>query len=321
MKSYFKPIVLMLAPRFYYKRLIKQAIQEMNVNSPYVSAAISIPYNPVGKYPTMYDNPPKFYEKRKRTMEYDENGIPMLSIDGNVVYHPVYMIQYALSEYGFFMSTHDISYFETAKKISEWLIDRQDVDNGCWYYSYDYVHEPTQCLLKAPWASAMAQGQAISLLTRMYHATKDKKYLLAAMKATTILDVPISSGGLASELWGHTIYEEFPTIPYSITLNGFMFCVLGLYDLSQTIEDKRVTKLWNEAKDAIMFMVPLYDGDIMSTYCLSHVTMGNIKRYWAGAYHSIHIIMLQCFESFMPSTTFEFYIKRWAGFWGIEINE
>ena len=321
LKSFLKPIVLIMAPRLYHRRLIKSAISEMNVNSPYVSAAISIPYDPAGKYPTMYDAPPKFYEKRKRTMEYDENGIPMLKIADNSVYDPVYTIQYALSEYGFFISTHKKSHLETAKRICDWLLDSQDVEDGCWYYKYDYVHEPTLFLLKAPWASAMAQGQAISLLTRMYITTKDNKYLAAAIKATTMLNIPISSGGLASDLWGHTVYEEYPTIPYSITLNGFMFCALGLYDISLLTEDKHVAELWHNAKNTLTFMVPLYDGDIMSIYCLSHVTMGNVKRQWADRYHYIHITMLQCFESFMPNPTFEFYIKRWAGFWGIKINE
>ena len=321
LRLYLKPIVLMMAPRLYHKRIIKSSIREMNVNSPYVSAAISIPYEPIGKYPTMYDAPPKFYEKRKRAMVYDENGIPMLNIAGNAVYHPVYMIQYALSEYGFFLSSHDKSHLETAKRISDWLLDNQDANNGYWYYPYNFTHVFTKYVLKAPWASAMAQGQAISLLTRMYQTTNDNKYLVAAVKATTMLDVPILSGGLASELWGHTVYEEYPTIPYSITLNGFMFCALGIYDLTQSTDDKHVSELWNKAKDTLTFMVPLYDGDIMSTYCLSHVTMGNIERQWAEGYNSIHVTMLQCFQSFIPNPTFKFYIKRWAGFWGIKIDE
>ena len=45
------------------------------------------------------------------------------------------------------------------KIISDWLVANQDVSTGYWIYSYDYVHEPTKFVLKAPWASAMAQGQ------------------------------------------------------------------------------------------------------------------------------------------------------------------
>jgi hypothetical protein len=66
---------------------------------------------------------------------------------------------------------------------------------------------------------------------------------------------------------------------------------------------------------------PLYDGDLMSVYCLSHVTKGNVGRHWAGGYHPLHIILLQCFESFMPNPTFEFYIKRWAKFIGIKVED
>ena len=321
LKSHFKPIVLLIAPKLYYRRLVKIAIKEMNVNSLCISTASSIPYNCIGKYPTMYNSPPAFYEKRKRSMLRDKDGIPMYIIDNKPVYDPTYIIQYGLSEYGFFVSTHDKSHFETARKIAEWLIDNQDVVSGYWYYSYNYTHKFTKFLLEAPWASAMAQGQAISLLTRMYKVTNEYKYISAAKKATKLFDVPIVSGGLASEMWGHTVYEEYPTIPYSLTLNGFMFCALGIYDLTQATDDKQVADLWSKAKDTLNFMVPLYDGDIMSAYCLSHVTVGNVQRDWADRYNSIHVTMLQCFESFIPSPTFKFYIKRWASFFGIVINK
>jgi heparosan-N-sulfate-glucuronate 5-epimerase len=320
LRAYLKPFVMTVAPKQYYRHLIRQAIKEMNVNSPYIRPVIMVPYDSFGMYPTMYDRPPSFYEKRKSSMKWDENGIPMLNMDGTDVYHPVYMTQYALSEYGFFMTTNRDSHLETVKIISDWLVANQDVSTGYWIYSYDYVHEPTKFVLKAPWASAMAQGQAISLLTRLYRLTHIESYLEAAIRAVKMLDVPISNGGLASELWGHVVYEEFPTIPYSFTLNGFMFCALGLYDLSRLVKQEYIVNLWRKAVDTLTFMVPLYDGDFMSTYCLSHVTVRNATRKWAEPYHYIHIKMLQCFQSIIPNPTFEFYIRRWAGFWGIEID-
>ena len=106
-------------------------------------------------------------------------------------------------------------------------------------------------------------------MTRLYRLTHIESYLEAAIRAVKMLDVPISNGGLASELWGHVVYEEFPTIPYSFTLNGFMFCALGLYDLSRLVKQEYIVNLWRKAVDTLTFMVPLYDGDFMSTYCLS----------------------------------------------------
>ncbi len=236
-KSRIKPFVLQIAPKYYHRRLIRLSRQEMNVNNLEVLPTLSIMYNPLGKYPTMYDRPQDYYAKKKKEMTFDSKGIPLFNINGNAIYHPVYLIQYALSEYGFYIFSQDNEHLASAQQIADWLLQSQDGETGFWYYLYDYIHELTGCLLKAPWASAMAQGQAVSLLTRIYHVTKDEKYLNAAIKATKLLNVPISSGGLASVLCGHVVFEEYPTIPYSYTLNGFMFCALGLYDLTTVVDD------------------------------------------------------------------------------------
>lgn len=316
-----KPIVLQLMPKYYYKRIVKQSRKEMNVNSMEIHPTLSVAYDPLGKYPTMYERPQSFYIKQKKKRMFDEQGVPLLNINGNYLYHPVYLIQYALSEYGFYVATNNTSHFNTAKIIADWLVENQDAKNGYWYYPYDYLHEFTKCLLKSPWASAMAQGQGVSLLTRIYHVTNDKRYLDTAVKAITMLDVPISSGGLASNLWGHTVFEEYPTQPHSYTLNGFMFCALGLYDLTKAANNVHINELWQMAKETLMFMIPLFDGDLMSVYCLSYITKGDISRHWADKYHPIHIILLQCFESIAPNPIFEFYIKRWAKFIGVYLKE
>lgn len=320
-KTNIKPIILQLFPKYYYHRLIHTGKEEKNVNCYQIANTLSVPYDPAGKYPTMYTEPQDFYEERKRKMAYDQNGIPMYRYQGTPIYHPVYLIQWGLSEFGYYLSTHNDTHLETAKLIADWLLKNQDKKNGLWYYPYDYVHEFTNCKLTAPWASAMAQGQAVSLLTRIYRLTKDEKYIAASIKAIAMLDVPVSDGGFAAEVWGHTIFEEYPTIPYSLTLNGFMFCALGLYDLTTVIDDEKARQLWEVAKQALEAIVPLYDGDLMSVYCLSYVNMGNIKRHWAEHYHPLHITLLQCFESIMPNPTFEFYIRRWAKFLGIKIGE
>lgn len=41
-----------------------------------------------------------------------------------------------------------------------------------------------------------------------------------------------SAGGVRNELFGRAWYEEYPTTPGSFVLNGFMYALIGLYDLS-----------------------------------------------------------------------------------------
>lgn len=100
----------------------------------------------------------------------------------------------------------------------------------------------------------MGQGHAISVLARaFYHSGGDQKYLKAALnglkpfrwviqccrlrvkKVCKICRVVSSDGGvLATFLNKYHWYEEYPTQPASFVLNGFIFSLLGLYDLMST---------------------------------------------------------------------------------------
>lgn len=319
-KKTLKRILLVLSPHTYYRWLSYRLFKDHNINNPYVKASPSITYDTSGKYPTMYSKPPRFYIKKKKMMKFDPNGIPILIINNDVVYHPVYITQYGLAEYGYYVNNGDETHFNEAVKIADWLISTQDERLGCWYYNFDFLHKMTNDCLKSPWVSSMAQGQAISLLCRVYAKTRELKYINAAVEGTKILEIPISEGGLSVEFYGRTIYEEFPTRSKSITLNGFMFCVLGLYDLSRYTSDDNITMMWKNSIDTLLTIIPFFDGDLMSSYCLSHISLQNTERLWADAYHSIHIVMMQNFQSIMPSPVFSFYIKRWASFWGIHIK-
>ena len=82
------------------------------------------------------------------------------------------------------------------------------------------------------WYGAMCQGQAISVLCRAYHVTKDKKYLVAAEAALGPFQRSVSEGGVQTLFMDkYDWYEEYPTNPSTFILNGFMYSLIGLYDL------------------------------------------------------------------------------------------
>src|SRR5260370_9661573 len=87
----------------------------------------------------------------------------------------------------------------------------------------------------------MAQGVAISVLTRAYRITEDSDYLQSATRALLPFTKNVDDGGVrrgfslaSGTSAAGNFYEEYPTRSYSaFTLNGFMFALIGLYDLSQ----------------------------------------------------------------------------------------
>ena len=78
----------------------------------------------------------------------------------------------------------------------------------------------------------MCQGQAISVLVRAFLNSGDQKYLAAAEKAVGVFNVSSTEGGVRAVFMDkHVWYEEYPTNPPTFILNGFMYSLLGLYDL------------------------------------------------------------------------------------------
>lgn len=79
----------------------------------------------------------------------------------------------------------------------------------------------------------MGQGQAISLLSRaFFQSGGNELYLNTAFAALKPFKVLSKNGGVLSEFMDlHPWYEEYPTIPPIFILNGFMYSLIGLYDL------------------------------------------------------------------------------------------
>lgn len=57
-----------------------------------------------------------------------------------------------------------------------------------------------------------------------------------------------SEGGVLNKIFDNIWYEEYPTVPGTYVLNGFMYALIGLYDFSQTPSAlaPKAKKLFNE---------------------------------------------------------------------------
>ena len=76
------------------------------------------------------------------------------------------------------------------------------------------------------------QGQALSTLVRAYLESKDDRCLAAAEDGVRVFSISSSEGGVRAVLMDkYEWYEEYPTNPPTFILNGFMYSLLGLYDL------------------------------------------------------------------------------------------
>jgi heparosan-N-sulfate-glucuronate 5-epimerase len=172
--------------------------------------------------------------------------------------------------------------------------------------------------LEPGWYSAMGQGQAISLLVRAYVASKDMTYLEAAGRALDIFDIPSSEGGvLAKFLDKYDWYEEYPTTPSSFVLNGFIYSLIGLYDLKEiavgSISDK-AAKLYEKGLVTLKTMLPMFDSGTGTFYDLRHITAGLAPNRARWDYHKVHIKQLYLLVELDNDKLFKHTLQRWKGY-------
>ena len=93
----------------------------------------------------------------------------------------------------------------------------------------------------------------------------------SALKATDLFHRLAKDGGVrAVFLKEYVWYEEYPTQPSSFVLNGFIFSLLGLYDLAEAARDANVKsdagQLYADGLRSLKALAMLYDTGT-SGYC------------------------------------------------------
>ena len=168
--------------------------------------------------------------------------------------------------------------------------------------------------LPGGWASAMAQGQAMSLLARVAERGADGPYLEAAVRGLPPFRTTVDEGGLTGYLDGHPIYEEFPTQPPSFALNGFQFALLGLYDLAQAPVASDAQELFDSGIASLVWALPKYDTGGLSAYHLGHLTHPPRRMHRSLYYHYIHIQLLRALHCASGNPELEQYARRWLAY-------
>jgi len=158
----------------------------------------------------------------------------------------------------------------------------------------------------------MAQGHAISLLSRFYAVSKQEKYILSAAQGLRPFELSVTEGGVRSQFMnfsGLVWYEEYPTQPYSLhVLNGFLYSLFGIYDFlsvcmfDEILEKNSLVQIYFE-KALVLYanglrslnrMLGMFDTGMRSFYDLRHLESGgranpNVARW---DYHMLHVSLL-----------------------------
>lgn len=202
---------------------------------------------------------------------------------------------------------------------AEWFVRNQDPETGGWPIFVKRKLASRFQDLQPGWYSAMGQGHAISVLARAYHHSGgDLKYLKTALNGLKPFRIPSEKGGvLAKFLDKFSWYEEYPTRPASFVLNGFIYSLLGLYDLKTIMplgEGEEARSLYDEGMASLKNMLPLFDMGSVTAYDLRHFTLGIAPNLARWDYHATHVNQLLLLSTIDNDTLLSQTAERWIGY-------
>lgn len=252
--------------------------------------------------------------------------------DNNVVLHPGDIRLVSLGFRGELavkqqIFQRDEQHSHAFKSAADWLVGNQDTQGG-WAVPVERSIADRKLILAPGWHSAMAQGHGISLLTRAFKHFGDEKYLHSAVHALELFKTNSSQGGVRAEFFGNVWYEEYPTTPGSFVLNGFLYSLIGLYDLSKIDVPKSgvdgntdiILKI-QEAKDlystgirSLKQLLPLYDTGSGTIYDLRHVSLGSAPNLARWDYHAVHVYLLKWIAGIEKDEFLSKTADRWIGY-------
>ena len=277
-------------------------------------------YDPGGPYPVSEP----FDTSLDARFYFDAEGIPTVRELSGRVYVPVTVALFGLRAFNQWKASGsggDRAYF---LKTARWFVAKQDPSSGAWYYAFDYPYTSLDETLHNPWPSAMAQGLAMSVLTRAYTLTKEKSFLEAAERGLKPFEVEVEQGGVLRHFGylpppggasGLVFYEEMPTRPVpSYILNGFMFALLGLYDVA-AVPNAQAAELFQRGELTLRTVLPLYDLADLTAYDLIHITSPQRTIDKASLYyHMVHIVLLNALGSVTHDPALIWYRDHWNSY-------
>ncbi len=246
----------------------------------------------------------------------DADGIPLIDYHGRIgrQYNPIAIAQWGLGNHSLYGRSHHVERKEKFIAASNWL--RRNLarnPHGLWVWNHHFDWE-YRTLLKAPWYSALAQGQGISLLVRAYRETADSAYLHAARQAFESFTRTMQEGGVcfedeAGDLW----FEEYLVSPPTHILNGFIWAMWGVWDFYLATGDDAAKQLFFRAVETLCGNLGRYDLGFWSLYEQSGTLLPMVASPF---YHRLHIVQLRIMHRLTGESIFERDADRWQTYLG-----
>ena len=221
-------------------------------------------------------------------------------------YNPAYVAWYGLMRLERGLRGGDLRGREAFLTQAEWLachaVRRPD-GAVVWHYPFDWMEGGG--VLRAPWISAMSQGLAMSVLVRAHRLTQDSRLRDLARNACLVFEQDVAAGGVRTRDGGCVLYEEYPCVPPPRVLDGFLFSLLGLYDVFAETADGTALRLFKDGVGGLLRTLPSWNyADRWSWY--------GMRRFLCPPqYHALNRALLTSLARLVDEPILDQYARAW----------
>ncbi len=287
--------------------------------------------NPVASVDALGPYYMSFTTKADYAGEHDAAGIPMLNYHGQIglQYNPIAIAQWGLANYNLYRRPQggELEIHRNKRKArflaaGNWLCDHLEQNpQGVWVWNH-YFDWEYRSRLRAPWYSALAQGQGISLLVRAHRETGEPKYLEAAERAFTSFRKSTAEGGVAfTDSRGDIWFEEYVVNPPTHILNGFIWAAWGVYDYFLATGSGVARELFGAATHTLRVNLERYDLGFWSLYEQTGYEQTGDDRsrtllpmVASPFYHRLHIVQLRVMYAITGDEAFARCADKWKAY-------
>jgi heparosan-N-sulfate-glucuronate 5-epimerase len=222
--------------------------------------------------------------------------------------HYVEVAQYGLGCFERWLAGEGDRWLEAALTTGRFLIAEQD-PSGSWLHKQRFPHTFP---LPARWCCGMAQGEAASLLVRLYLETGEEVFARTAQSAIRPLSRPLAEGGVMARIArGRCWPEEYPTSPPSFVLNGAIFAWWGVRDVAVGLRDREAAAAFEAGVDTLVESLPRFDLGWWTLYCLYPFPVPNVASTF---YQALHATQLEAMNILAPRPELKETSERWRGY-------
>jgi hypothetical protein len=268
------------------------------------SRPLAVPLEPLG---------PWYYDLGRSIVRgdyhlFDDRGIPRMRVDGRVVYHASRVAAFSLAHVTRYVFEGRPDDRQKALLGARWLVDNQVAEGplaGAFPLPFHWHGLPP------PWASALTQGEGLSVLARAYLMTGDEAFARSAVAALAPFKRDVEAGGLRARFRGagSVWYEEYPQAddpPH--VLNGFVYALWGLRDVNRLDLTPEARELYAAGLASLVKHLPEFDAGYWSYY---QVPDRAEPRVASLAYHQLHCVMMRIMAELEPGAIFAETARRW----------